>query len=77
MLPRIAFHSAHDDWQKRRFGTIQTKETKETNLSLLMSSDVFCLLSSVCCLLSLLRRLLQQLPLPGKPRETVRISQAH
>ena len=48
MLPRIAFHSAHDDWQKRRFGTIQTKETKETNLSLLMSSDVFCLLSAVC-----------------------------
>ena len=48
MLPRIAFHSAHDDWQKRRFGTIQTKETKETNLSLLMSS-VFCrLLSAVC-----------------------------
>ena len=34
-------------------------------------------MSSVCCLLSLLRRLLQQLPLPGKPRETVRISQAH
>ena len=54
MLPRIAFHSAHDDWQKRRFGTIQTKETKETketNLSLLMSSDVF-LMSSVFCLLS-------------------------